>query len=86
MLSIATLYGKIKSCYVSTTDTRENGVIAFRWIYFQLPFEKPSYKAQRTNCKANGHMVYSLHYDSKFSNNSGTLTLTRYALFLALIN
>ncbi len=68
MVSIATLYGKIKSCYVSTTDTRENGIIAFRWIYFQLPFEKPSYKVLQI-------AYHGKRYSSIFSeyNDSGKI-------------
>jgi hypothetical protein len=27
---LANVYGKIESCYVSTADTREDGVVAFR--------------------------------------------------------
>jgi len=41
---LATIYVKIESCYVSTADTREDGVVSFRCIYFQPLFEKPDYE------------------------------------------
>jgi hypothetical protein len=62
---VATVYGKIEPCYVSTADTREDGVVAFRCIYFQPPFEKPRYKVLQIVSHGNRYSsIFSEYKDS----------------------